>query len=390
MTFLRGVIHISFLLGFVFHSSNVFAGSDKLKIIPIGIVSNFSDISDGIDNPYEDHFRNGVYLALEHVNPKLKAMGIQIKLKEFDIGSNSLKVLEVANQVVQSDIVVTIGYAQSELALLAAPVYYQHKVPMITVSASANRLASFDSFIHMLSFNNDSLARAMVYLAGKKFKATKALIVTVMDCAYCQDLSKSFAKHFEQRGHKIVKEISVLSGALDYHEQLQANQTVDFDMIVVPNREVDSSYIIKSFLDVGIHKPFVGGDSWGMVTRMDKILNGYSFQSVSVTHWHHHYQKKQSLQFVRDYKEKYKDTPLSLASLGYDSILFLVQGLQKTKQYDRQGLESALAQLKHFDGVTGHIQYQKDAVVKTMVVIQNQGRGFQYMGSIEPDKIALP
>lgn len=363
--------------------------SATAEVVSIGLASNFSELSTVSFNPFGGYFRDAVHLALKNRQNDLLKQGIEIKLKEFDYGANDAKVIEVVRSAINSDVSLVVGYNYSSNALLAAPLHVKAKLPMISPSASANRLGTFGSYVHLGSFSNSYMAESLAKLAKTKLKFQKALIIPAVDCAYCVDLSQAFERHFSYLGGEIVKRSPILQDDKDFSEVLKSLKYYDFDFIFIPNQELTSARIISAFVNAGINKPFLGADGWGNEGKeFFSVLKGKKFIGYSVTHWHPKLNTAKSKKFVNSYLSSFKKLPNDTSVLAYDSMNLLIDVILATPKRTRHDLEKALSAVKEFDGITGHYIFKPhQAPQKDILILKTRNSQFEIDQILKAEQI---
>ncbi|MGE3611440.1 MAG: ABC transporter substrate-binding protein [Bacteriovoracaceae bacterium] len=344
----------------------------RAEVVNVGIASNFSELSTVTFNPFGGYFKDAIHLAVKQRENDLKKNGIDLIVKEFDYGADDSKVAEVAKNTVASDVSVVVGYNYSSSALIAAPIHVEAKLPMISPSASANRLGTFGSYVHLGSFDNQFMAQSLARLAKEKLKFQKALIVSAVDCAYCVDLSNSFEKQFSSMGGEVVKKMPVLQDDKEFSGIIAQIREIEFDFVFIPNQELTSARIISAFVNQGYTKPFLGADGWGNEGKeFFSVLKGKKFVGYSVTHWHPKLDTAKSKSFVNAYLKNFKKLPNDTSVLAFDSMNLLIDTIINNRDRSRAGLESALKKMTSFKGVTGnyslrpHMAPQKDILILT-------------------------
>jgi len=357
-----------------------------IEPVRIGLASNFSEPSSSSSNPYGDYFRSGVRLALLDSEARLTKRGLRVELQEFDYGTAQVRVLEAAKNAAASSVIGVLGYNFSSHALLAAPMHQQAKLPMLTPSASADRIGRMGSFIHVACFDNSFMGRTLAQVAKNRLHATRAAIVVAADCAYCQDLARAFEEEFRALGGSVPVRSEVLESDTDFSQTIAALKGNAYDVVLVPNQELNSARIISSILKAGIHKPFLGGDGWGNVgNEFFAVLGNQELQGFSVSHWHPDVSTPRSRRFVKDYTTRFKKRPNDTSVLAYDATLLLVEAILSAKDLSRQGLEAALNGIQHFEGVTGEYRFRKDeAPAKSLVLLAAQKKRFKVVETISP------
>lgn len=354
------------------------------RLVKIGLASNFSDPSSSSSNPYGDYFRNGVKLALMDSQKELQSKGLQVEFEEFDYGTNQIKVLDAAKAAAQSDVLAVLGYNFSSHALLAAPIHQANRLPLVTPSATADRIATLGAYVHMGCFNNSFMGATLAHVARTKLKAKNAAVVVAADCAYCQDLANGFEKAFSSGGH-ITSKTEVLEADTDFSTVIETLKKSTFDVVLVPNQELNSARIISALLKAGIRKPFLGGDGWGNVgDEFFSILGDQDLAGYSVSHWHKDVNTPRSRKFVSDYKTRFGKEPNDTSVLAYDSMLLLIDAAMRAKALTRQGVEDSLNNISSFNGVTGAFLYRKgmSAPEKSLVLLSANKKHFKVLETI--------
>jgi branched-chain amino acid transport system substrate-binding protein len=356
--------------------------------IHIGLASNFSEVSTGSSNPYGGYFKDGVMLAAKKSENRLRDHGIKLVFDDFDYGTSDIMVLEATRQAIASNVIAVVGYNYSSNALLAAPLHQQAKLPMLTPSASANRLGTFGRYIHMGCFDNKFMGEALAQTARVRLKARKAIVLPAGNCAYCSDLADSFEAAFKSGGGRTVLRIPVLLDDKDFSSIVKRVKETDFDVVLVPNQELTSARMIAALAKGGIKKPFLGADGWGNVgEEFFAILSGVDFTGYSVTHWHPGIKNSESLAFVEEYQKSFGKIPNDTSVLAYDSTLLLVEALLKTKEFTREGLEDAINSIRRFDGITGKFAYRDNKPpTKSLVILRAATGKFEVIDRLLPEK----
>ena len=355
------------------------------ETVRIGLASNFSEPSSSSSNPYGDYFRNGVRLAIDHAQPKLNKRGLTISLEEFDYGTAQIRVRDAATRAAASKVIGVLGYNFSSHAPgCATP--SDREAPMLTPSATANRVSRMGAFVHVACFDNSFMGSALARVAKGRLKAKRAAVVVAADCAYCQDLARAFEAEFTREGGTIAVRSEVLESDKDFAPTLEQLKAAQFDVVLVPNQELNSARIISALLQSGIHKPFLGGDGWGNVgDEFFSVLGNQNLEGFSISHWHPDVAAPRSRRFVHDYKARFRKMPNDTSVLAYDATLLLVEAILSAKSRTREGLDAALTEIRQFEGVTGSFRFRPgEAPAKSMVLLSANKRRFKVVDTIAP------
>lgn len=378
------MIKLILMLSAIMSSS---AHARPLTTVHLGLASNFSDVSTSTSNPFGNYFRDGVALALDQAAERLKLAGIVVKTQEFDYGTEDIRAAAVANEAADSNVIAVIGYNWSSHALIAAPVHQKRRLPMISPSASVNRLSKMGDFIHTSCFSNAFMATTLAKVATARLKAKTAAIVVTSDCAYCRDLAETFKREFQAAGGSVLTSLDVLGSDSDFSEAAEAIKKIDPDIVLVPNQELVSARIISRILRSGVKKPFLGGDGWGDVgQQFFQILGGQPLEGYSVSHWHPSLTDAKTIQFKSDYDKRFGKTPNDTSVLAFDATNLFVEALLAAKTMDRPGIEAAINSVRTLDGVTGRFIFQANAApAKSIVLLKSGSSRFEIADQIHPE-----
>ena len=355
--------------------------------VQIGLASNFSEISANSFNPYGNYFRDGIQLAIEDSKSLLKKNEIQIELVEFDYGTSKTKVIESARKAISSPVIGVIGYNYSTDALLAAPIHQQGGLPMLTPSATAERIGKMDNFVHVSCFDNQFMGKALAGFSIRNLKAKNAAIVASADCAYCQDLGRAFEEEFVAKGGTVSKKLSVLDSDTEFSKVVTQLKTASFDVILVPNHELLSARVVSALLKSGIRKPFLGGDGWGNEgNEFYAVIGKQKFEGYAVSHWHPEVNNRKSKEFLSKYQRSFHKVPNDNSVLAYDAMSLVIQALLSSREFTRKGLENSLNAIRTFKGITGLAVFKEhSAPRKSLVFLAARQERFKVLGILDPE-----
>jgi branched-chain amino acid transport system substrate-binding protein len=158
------------------------------------------------------------------------------------------------------------------------------------------------------------------------------------------------------------------------------------EAIFSPGYYNEGALIVKQARDLGITVPVFGADSWEAEALME--LGGKAVEGAYLcSHYSPQDPSPRVQEFVKAYKERWGTgfAPDSNASLGYDSVLVLVDAIERAGSTDRVKIRDALAATKNFPAVTGTITInEKRDASKNAVIVTVKNGAFQFVESIAP------
>lgn len=300
-----------------------------------------------------------------------------------------MRVLEIAKEAIKSDVVAVIGYNFSDHALLAGPLHQKANLPLITPTATADRISELGDYVHQMAFSNSFQARVLAQLAQSEFKATQVASVVAQDCAYCRDLNDDFVREFEKRPGMKVVSFPVLKGDTEFDALVKSFKTDNrkFNVIFIPNHEVTSAKIVLAFLKAGMRLPFLGGDGWANYGSriFSSMFADWSFKAIAIGHWRPEIENSVSKKFLADYLAKYQSSPNMTAAMAYDSMLYMIRGLLSCSAYTRIAIEKCLQAESSMDGTTGHYVFGKGKAPEKGFVLQEfKNNKFEFVRMVIP------
>ena len=163
-----------------------------------------------------------------------------------------------------------------------------------------------------------------------KVKAKTAAILTDQASPYSVGLRDEFEKSFTALGGKIVAKESYQPGDPDFSAQLTTIRATAPDVIFVPGYYTDVGNIAIQARKLGIKVPLLGADGWDsskLAGIAGKAIEGCFYSN----HYSHQDPNPRVQDFIRKYKEDFKETPDGLAALGYDAARILCEAMQRAK-----------------------------------------------------------
>lgn len=330
---------------------------------------------------------NGTLLAVEQINAAGGVLGRKLELISEDTQSKAGESGTAVRKLISRDKVVAIlGEVVSSRSIEAAPVCQAMKVPMISPASTAPEVTAVGDYIFRACFIDPFQGPVMAKFARETLKVKRVGLILTNSSAYSVGLAKYFKESFVAGGGVIAVEKNYSDGDKDFKAQLTAIKAAKVDAIFNPGYYAEGALIVRQARDLGITVPIFGGDSWeaeelirlgGKAVEGAYLCSHYSFEDPS----------PRVREFVAAYKKRFGSgaAPDSNASLGYDSVLLLVDAIKRAGSADRTKIRDALAQTKNFDAVTGRITInEKRDAAKTAVIITVKNGQFKFVQSITP------
>lgn len=349
------------------------------------LVGEFASLT-GKEATFGISSHEGTALAIEELNAAGGVLGKPLELRTEDDQSKAGEPANVVNKLISRDgVIAVLGEVASSRSLEAAPICQQNGIPMISPASTNPKVTETGDCIFRVCFIDPFQGTVMANFATSTLKAKKVAIFTDVKSDYSKGLAKFFKEGFAKAGGQICAELDFNGGDKDFKAQLTAIKGSAPDAVFVPGYYTDVALICIQAKQLGLNVPFFGGDGWEsetLVTIGGAAVEGHYFS----THYAADNPTPKITAFVDAYKKRYNGkVPDAMAALGYDSVMFLADGIKRAGGTASASLRDALAKTKEFEGVTGKMAMnaQRDAV-KAAVILQVKGGKFRYVASVAP------
>lgn len=328
---------------------------------------------------------HGTEMAIEEINAAGGINGKKIRHINYDNKSDNDETLAVVNRLISQDGVVAIlGEATSGRSKIGAQVAQQHKVPMLTSSATNPDVTKTGNFIFRACFIDPFQGTVMAKFMTDNLKLKKAAILRDIKNDYSVGLSDIFAEKLKEAGGEVVTDISYQEGDIDFKSQLTAIKAKNVDAIFVPGYYNEVALIAKQARELGLKQPLLGGDGWSS-PKLYEIAKNALDGSYFSNHYTTESRDPKTIAFVKAYKEKYNEDADVMAALAYDAVYFLAEAIKNTKEVTPENIREELTKIKDFHGVTGKMSMNENRdAVKSAVIVQVQGPEYKYITSVNP------
>jgi branched-chain amino acid transport system substrate-binding protein len=328
---------------------------------------------------------NGTMMAIDDLNAAGGVLGRPLLLITEDTQSKPGESATAAKKLISRDkVVALLGEVASSRSLEAAPVAQLAKVPMISPASTNPKVTETGNYIFRTCFIDPFQGPVMAKFAQEKLRAQRVALMVSNSSAYSIGLAKFFREAFTANGGTIVLEQKYAEGDKDFKAQLTAIKAAGVDAVFNPGYYNEGALIVLQARDLGLTLPIFGADSWEAEALIE--LGGKAIEGAYLcSHYSPADPSPRVQNFVQAYKKRFGTTPDSNASLGYDSVLVLVDAIKRAGSTDRAKIRDALAATKNFAAVTGNITIdaQRNAS-KNAVIIQVRNGKFEFVQSMTP------
>jgi branched-chain amino acid transport system substrate-binding protein len=347
-------------------------------------VGEFASLT-GSEATFGQSSHKGTQLAVDELNANGGVLGKKIQLITEDNQSQAGQSSTAVRKLISSDnVVAVLGEVASSRSLEAAPICQQNKIPMISPSSTNPKVTEVGDYIFRVCFIDPFQGTVMANFGRKTLKMNTAAILSDVKSDYSVGLAKFFKEGFTANGGTIVAEQKYSGGDKDFNAQLTAIKAANPDGIFVPGYYTEVGLIALQAKQLGITVPLFGGDGWESASLIQ--IGGTALEGdYYSTHYSPEDTSKAVQSFVKNFKEKYNETPDAMAALGYDSAMILADAMKRAGSTDGTKVRDALAATKDFQAVSGNITIDANRnASKPAVILQIKNGAFKYVDTIAP------
>ena len=302
--------------------------------------------------------RDGARLAVEEINKAGGVLGRQIQLVERDDEAKNDVGVQVTQELINKEqVVATMGFINTGVALAAQRFYQEAEIPVInnvaTGSAITKQFPADNNYIFRMSAN-DTIQSGMIAEEAIKRRGFKKPAILADSTNYGQLGQAELAQVLKSMGVQVVANEKFNIGDTDMTAQLLRAKAGDADVILTYAIGPELAQIANGMAKLGWKLPIVGSWTLSMSTYIDNAgANGegavmpQTFIQAPTT--------PKRAAFITAYQQHYSvdriPSPISAAQ-AYDGAYVLAAAIEQAGSTDSGKIKAALENLnKKIEGV---------------------------------------
>ena len=282
---------------------------------------------------YGTAVKNGAQIAVDEINAAGGINGKQIEYRFEDDQNDAEKAVNAYNTLKDWGMQMLVGTTTTAPCIAVAGKTASDNVFQITPSASSpDVLSSGNGNVFQVCFTdpNQGVASAQ-YIAENKL-ATKIGIIYDSSDVYSSGIEEKFEAEAKTQGLNIVSKAAFTADSkTDFGTQLQKAKDAGADLLFLPIYYQEASIILKQADTMGYKPKFFGVDGMDGILTVENFDTKLAEDVMLLTPFAADAKDKTVQNFVKTYKEKYKDTPNQFASDSYDAVYALKAAIEESK-----------------------------------------------------------
>ena len=300
---------------------------------------------------------NGAQLAVEEINKNGGINGKQIEYIVLDTKGDATESVMAYNKLVDTNVAAVIGDITSKPTVAVAEIAAQDNMPMITPTGTQVDITEAGPNVFRVCFTNPYQGTVLATLAKERFGADTAGILVNNSSDYSDGIAKAFTEQAEKLGIKFTVKDGYAAGDRDFRAQLTKIAAENPDVLLIPEYYEQASLIAAQAREVGVKSIFVGSDGWDGIA---KTLDSTAYKVIENSYFTNHFSMQDESvkiqNFIKAYKETYKEDPSAFSALGYDAVYMVKEAVEKAGSTDKQAVVDALKNIE-YDGITGYLTF---------------------------------
>lgn len=282
---------------------------------------------------YGTAVKNGAQIAVDEINAAGGINGKQIEYRFEDDQNDAEKSVNAYNTLKDWGMQMLVGTTTTAPCIAVAGKTASDNMFQITPSASAPYvLSSGNGNIFQVCFTdpNQGIASAQ-YIAENKLAKKVGIIYDSSD-VYSSGIEEKFEAEAKDKGLQIVSKAAFTADSkTDFGTQLQKAKDAGADLLFLPIYYQEASIILKQADTMGYKPKFFGVDGMDGILTVENFDTKLAEGVMLLTPFAADAKDKAVQNFVKTYKEKYKDTPNQFAADSYDAVYALKAAIEESK-----------------------------------------------------------
>lgn len=282
---------------------------------------------------YGTAVKNGAQIAVDEINAAGGINGKQIEYRFEDDQNDAEKAVNAYNTLKDWGMQMLVGTTTTAPCIAVAGKTASDNVFQITPSASSpSVLSSGNGNVFQVCFTdpNQGVASAQ-YIAENKLPTKIGIIYDSSD-VYSSGIEEKFEAEAKTQGLNIVSKAAFTADSkTDFGTQLQKAKDAGADLLFLPIYYQEASIILKQADTMGYKPKFFGVDGMDGILTVENFDTKLAEDVMLLTPFAADAKNKSVQNFVKTYKEKYKDTPNQFAADSYDAVYALKAAIEESK-----------------------------------------------------------
>jgi branched-chain amino acid transport system substrate-binding protein len=320
----------------------------------------------------------GKELAVEKINASGGIDGAKLEIEVFDTRTDKAKAIAGLKKFgAQKEFIAISGPLASMELVACAPVAEEIGIVVLSPGSAAVWKGNFNDWTFRNQLVTMKSTKPFITALQKKLGIKSMAIFYEVDNDNTLSVMKLLKEQLcPELGITLTQIEPTRFGDSDFSVQATKLQQNEPGMIFMAVPMETSGTAIKQIRERGIKSQMMGGPEFND-PKIYQVSGGYAQGVFTVVPFNPSDERPMVKDFVRMYKEKFKEEFPTYVALGYDNIMLLADAIRRANTTtNRKAVRDALGSTKNFEGLCGFYTYQNsgDNVNPTIHILRmNKG-----------------
>lgn len=324
---------------------------------------------------YGESQRNGVELALQHINESAYlGEGVTLEVDMQDTTGTPEGAIAALETLVGNGVVAIIGPTLSSQAFAADPVAQEAGIPVLGVSNTAGGITDMGDFVFRNSLPESSVIPGTIAQSTSVLGLENVALLWGNDDDFTVSGADVFRAALEENGVGIAAEETFARGDVDFNAQLTNLIAAEPDALVVSALAQEAALIITQARAQGYTGPIIGGNGFNSPAIIANA--GEDSEGVIVgAAWNIASTDEMSVGFAEAYQEAYGKPADQFAAQAYSGAWLVAEAIKQAQSVEPAAVRDALAAIADFATPLGSFSFDdnRDPVHEPVVQIVRDG-----------------
>ena len=298
------------------------AQGSVIKIGAIGPVTGAAAV-------YGQAVKNGAQIAVDEINAAGGINGAQIEFNFQDDEHDQEKAVNAYNTLKDWGVQIVMGAVTSNPSIAVADKTAADNVFQLTPSGSAVDCVANDN-VFRVCFSDPNQGIASAQYIGENNLAKKVAVIYDSSDVYSSGIYEKFASEAPNQGIEIVAaEAFTADSNKDFTVQLQKAKDAGAELVFLPIYYTEASLILAQAKTANFETRFFGCDGLDGILAVENFDTSLAEGVMLLTPFAADAQDDLTVNFVKQYNEKYGETPNQFAADAYDAMYIIKAACEK-------------------------------------------------------------
>ena len=274
--------------------------------------------------------QNGAQIAVDEINAAGGINGYPIEFSFEDDEHNPEKSVNAYNALKDWGMEMLLGTVTSGPCTAVAAEAAADNMYVLTPSASSTDVLADKTNVFQVCFTDPNQGVGSAQFIGENAMATKVAVIYDSSDVYSTGIYEKFAAEAEKQPFEIVvAEAFTADSNTDFSVQLQKAKSAKADLVFLPIYYQQAALILTQANDMGYKPTFFSCDGMDGILGVDNFDTSLAEGVVLLTPFVADATDGATVNFVKQYKEAYGETPIQFAADAYDGMYIIKAALEK-------------------------------------------------------------